>query len=136
MDFMIGDNLRVLRAAKGVTQAEVAGQVGIAASTYASFERGDRPRALNEEKLEALAAYFGVPIAEILKKRAPKLAEESTAHDVAPGIPLRITLVGLGRINLGLMGPLFHRAGFEVCGVNLSHAGANRHLRTIDALRD
>jgi len=45
-----------------------------------------------------------------------------------PGVPLRATLVGLGRINLGLMGPAFRAAGFEVSGVNFRYPEMVRAL--------
>ena len=133
MGFEIGRNLRILRAARGVTQAAVARQVGVPHSTYAAFERGDRPQALNEEQLQQLANYFGVPLAQLYKKVA-EYEEPSAEPELVPGMPLRVTLVGLGRINLGAMGPLFHRAGFELCGVNLVHGVHGRAQPVVEAL--
>src|ERR1051326_3311578 len=37
-----------------------------------------------------------------------------------PRLELNFTLVGLGRLNLGLMGPVARRAGFRLFGVNLA----------------
>lgn len=55
-DNYIGDNLRYLRAKKGVTQTEVAKAVGIPVTTYNAYETGQNvPR--DEVKLK-IANYF------------------------------------------------------------------------------
>lgn len=60
----IGKNLREVRDAKRLTQADVAQKAGISTNYYARIERGEV--AISVEILEQLAKALGVKSAEIL----------------------------------------------------------------------
>ena len=54
---MISEKIRVLRNEKGLTQAEVAGAVGMSARGYQDLELGAVPRG---DRLLAIAEFYGV----------------------------------------------------------------------------
>lgn len=52
----VGEALRKLRVEKGVTQAEVAGKIGVSVSAYNMYESGERiPR---DPVKEAICKYY------------------------------------------------------------------------------
>ena len=56
-----GERLRLLREEKGLSQALLAEEIGVASNTVSIWERGVR-EPLSNELVNALAAYFDVPI--------------------------------------------------------------------------
>lgn len=62
-DNYISDNLKKLRARKGVTQTEIAKAIGVPVSTYNAYETGQNiPR---DEKKKAIAEYYGLTVGYI-----------------------------------------------------------------------
>lgn len=59
-----GETLRGLRKKKGQTQHDVAAALGISLRAYVSYEKDER-RPRTRERLEKLAAYFGVDSATL-----------------------------------------------------------------------
>ena len=57
-------SLKELRARKNVTQAQAAEALGVSATTYCSWEKGDIS-SVAISKVIALAEYFGVELSEI-----------------------------------------------------------------------
>jgi len=64
-----GTRLHALREAAGLTQQEVAEQLGIAQSSYATWER--QTPALRPDQLERLAELLGVAVADFFSARLP-----------------------------------------------------------------
>lgn len=62
----LAERLRMERARKNVTQAEVAGTVGTTAAAICSYESGTRTPTL--DKLAALATYYGVSLDYLVGK--------------------------------------------------------------------
>lgn len=54
----IGEKIRILRKAKGLTQAEFAEKIGVQRPTVGSYETGRRTPYVKD--LEKIAAFFGV----------------------------------------------------------------------------
>lgn len=72
----IGQNIRKLREARGLTQEELARAVGVTRPAVTQWESGwSKPRMGTIEKL---ATYFGISISELL-------GEKSTWHPLIPG---------------------------------------------------
>jgi transcriptional regulator with XRE-family HTH domain len=65
-----GQRLFALREATGLTQAQVAQQLGISQRAYSDWERD--PVALQPERLAALAAILGTTAAHLLGEDAPQ----------------------------------------------------------------
>lgn len=59
-----GERLNALREAAGLSQAQLAGKLGIAQRTYSHWER--RPVALRHDQLAALAAALDLTLAELV----------------------------------------------------------------------
>lgn len=59
----IGDNIRLLRKTKGVTQEELAEAVHVSFQAVSKWENGGTP---DIEILPALASFFGVSIDELM----------------------------------------------------------------------
>ena len=59
-----GENLRALRLRRHLTQQDLAKGLGVAQITISSWERGIREP--NFESCQAVADYFGLPLAAIL----------------------------------------------------------------------
>ena len=58
-----GERLRALRTGQGLTQAELAQQLGVSKSALCMYERGERePR---RETLLAIAAYFHTDLSDL-----------------------------------------------------------------------
>jgi transcriptional regulator with XRE-family HTH domain len=67
---VLGENLRQLRAARGLTQAQLAKSAGVPRATWANLESGDANPTLHV--LHAVAGALGVSIEELL--RPPRAA--------------------------------------------------------------
>lgn len=61
---MFSHRLKTLRKTKGLTQKEIANRLGIARTTYAGYEQGEREP--DYETLIKIADYFNVPVDYIL----------------------------------------------------------------------
>ena len=59
----IGDNIKLLRKAKGVTQEELAEAVHVSFQAVSKWENGGAP---DIDILSGLATYFGVSIDELM----------------------------------------------------------------------
>jgi len=70
-----GTRLHALREAAGVTQQEVAEQLGIAQSSYATWER--QTPAIRPDQLERLADILGVPVTEFFADNPPAAPQRS-----------------------------------------------------------
>ena len=62
----LGENIRVLRAKRKLTQEELADKAGISTKYLQNLE-GKNPKKASVVTLEKLAKGFGIPIWEILK---------------------------------------------------------------------
>ncbi len=65
------DTLKSLRAAKGLTQAEVAAELGVSLSSYQKYERDKNSVVPSLEVLERISDYYGVSI-DYLLGRVPE----------------------------------------------------------------
>lgn len=65
-----GQRLFACREAAGLTQAEVADQLGISQRAYSAWER--EPVAIVPERLADLAGILGTTVAELLGEAAPR----------------------------------------------------------------
>jgi DNA-binding XRE family transcriptional regulator len=65
-----GQRLFACRETAGLTQAEVAEQLGISQRAYSAWER--EPVAILPERLAELAAILGTTVAELLGEAAPR----------------------------------------------------------------
>lgn len=98
-----GMNLKKLRKAKGLTQAEVAQKIGVTQSAYAHYENGIRK--LEADRIPTLAKALGVQLVELYggeaakgKEAAPKVhrnkrgAKVQELFDKLPAAEQRIVL--------------------------------------------
>lgn len=56
----IGDRIRTLRRGRGLSQGELAGQVGLTQTTVSNYERGKRT--MDIDTARSLADHFGVSL--------------------------------------------------------------------------
>jgi transcriptional regulator with XRE-family HTH domain len=68
-----GTRLHALREAAGLTQQEVAEQLGIAQSSYATWER--QTPAIRPDQLEPLAEILGVAVADLFSTKSPPASQ-------------------------------------------------------------
>ena len=68
------EKLRALRRQRGMTQADVAEQLGISKSAISMYEQGNREPEL--ELLERIADLFGVSVNVMLGRRDPSLNDD------------------------------------------------------------
>lgn len=82
---MFDDRLKKLRLARGLSQADLAAELGLPQKTYCNYERNERePSAVT---LIRIAAYFGVTLDYLLdfkvpedKESPPPVADEREAY--------------------------------------------------------
>lgn len=72
------DRLRKLREQAGLSQADVAGRIGIARATYASLEAGRRSPNLDE--LQKISQLYELSIAELIQSGESKVSEPVVAY--------------------------------------------------------
>ena len=89
---VLGANLRRAREARGMTQAEVAEQLGVARTTLVAIEQGSRR--VRPEELVELASIYGREVSELLQERAPvpalgaELRSATRRRPIDAGVPL------------------------------------------------
>jgi transcriptional regulator with XRE-family HTH domain len=62
----LGTQIRILRAAKGLTQSNVASEIKITASAFAKIERGESDISIS--RIEAIANVFDLSASEIINQ--------------------------------------------------------------------
>jgi transcriptional regulator with XRE-family HTH domain len=62
----LGTQIRILRAAKGLTQSNVASEIKITASAFAKIERGESDIGIS--RIEAIANVFDLSASEIINQ--------------------------------------------------------------------
>ena len=126
----IGERLRLARERAGLTQAQVAGEIGIARTTLVAIERGKRQVRVEElrrlarsygESVNALARPESVPIALLLRLTAAiDLPEKGGStnqearevlDDLIPEDIVRVGAKQPGTLRLNLLAAEAHRQG-------------------------
>jgi Zn-dependent peptidase ImmA (M78 family)/transcriptional regulator with XRE-family HTH domain len=83
----LGERLRFAREEAGCTQADAAGQIGVARTTLVSIEKGQRKARLSE--LQNLAQLYGTSVNTLLRREAvqvdliPQFRKMSATEDLA-----------------------------------------------------
>ncbi len=72
---LFGERLHQLREQAGLTQAQVAGQLGISPRAYAFWER--EMVALKPDQIQTLAATLNVAVADLFENDGPKKRPQS-----------------------------------------------------------
>lgn len=62
----LGTQIRILRAAKGLTQSNVASEIKITASAFAKIERGESDISIS--RIEAIANVFDLSASELINQ--------------------------------------------------------------------
>jgi transcriptional regulator with XRE-family HTH domain len=75
-----GQRMAAFRVAKGLSQAQLAEQLGMTRDLVAYYERAAKNPSLDQVK--RIADFFGVSVGEMLKERAPRAAAKPgpTSH--------------------------------------------------------
>ena len=79
----IGERLRVYRKSRGMTQSELARQIGIQQSDLSRMEKGEYRVSL--DSLFRILAVFGLSVAEFFDEQrpaAPSAVERLSSHDM------------------------------------------------------
>lgn len=78
---MIGKKLLVLREKSGLSQNEISKRLGIARTTYASYEQGAREPDI--EMINRLASFHGVNVGDLLgeKKKESEFTLPESVYD-------------------------------------------------------
>jgi repressor LexA len=92
------ERLRFLRKEKGLTQAELATQLGISKSSVNMYERGEREPGL--EMMESISDYFNVDMDYLYGRSTTKCRDPLSAPNLSP-LPETEKLPLLGRIACG-----------------------------------
>jgi transcriptional regulator with XRE-family HTH domain len=82
MSVDIGERIRSLRTARGLSQEEVARRTGIGLKSYGDLERG-RTRDPHYSTLRGVARALGVRVEELLEEQSAPLDEELTSQEWA-----------------------------------------------------
>lgn len=114
----IGNNLKLLRKRKGLSQEEIANSLGLTRSTYSGYENGVAQP--NIDNLIALSEYHSIPIDELVKKDFEQFSEsdwqriDQGMYTDIKGMKLRVltTLVNEDNEELIEMVPLKASAGY------------------------
>ncbi|MDP2307571.1 MAG: helix-turn-helix transcriptional regulator [Pseudomonadota bacterium] len=81
----VGERVRRLRTARGLTQAELAEKALLATQTLSRVERGDQGASL--ESLERIAVALGEPIAALFEFKGEGKAVPGPAKAMAEAMP-------------------------------------------------
>lgn len=114
----IGNNLKLLRKRKKMSQEEVANALNLTRSTYSGYENGVAQPSI--ENLVALSSFYAVPIDELVKKDFEKFSDsewdriESGVYTDAKGQKLRVltTTVDVNNEELIELVPMKASAGY------------------------
>ncbi|MCC7355135.1 MAG: helix-turn-helix transcriptional regulator [Anaerolineae bacterium] len=90
----LGDYLRYLRARKGgPTPWEIQEATGVPSGVYGHIEQRYREMG-DEETMQKLAAYFGVPLEELMRRKPKyrKALSGALAASMAQNVPIRLIL--------------------------------------------
>lgn len=71
---MIGENLKLLRKRKGLSQEEIAGELGLTRSSYSGYENGVAEP--NLETLIKFSEYFNISLDKLIKRQLGKISEK------------------------------------------------------------
>ncbi len=71
---MIGDNLKLLRKRKGISQEEIANELGLTRSSYSGYENGVAEP--NLDNLIKFSDYFGISLDKLIKKELANVSEK------------------------------------------------------------
>lgn len=114
----IGNNLKLLRKRKGLSQEEIATSLGLTRSSYSGYENGVAQP--NIENLIAFSEYHTIPIDELLKKDFEQFSEadwqriETGMYTDVKGMKLRVLTTVISEENEELIElvPLKASAGY------------------------
>lgn len=70
---MIGTNLKLLRKRRGLSQEEIASQLGLTRSSYSGYENGVAEP--NLENLVKFSEFYGISLDKLIKKELSKISE-------------------------------------------------------------
>lgn len=71
---MVGENLKLLRKRKGISQEEMASDMGLTRSTYSGYENGVAEP--NIETLIKISEYYDISLDKLVKKDLSRLSEK------------------------------------------------------------
>ncbi|MBK7128809.1 MAG: helix-turn-helix domain-containing protein [Crocinitomicaceae bacterium] len=71
---MIGDNLKLLRKRRGVSQEEIATELGLTRSTYSGYENGIAEPSI--ETLIKISAYYDMSLDKFVKRDLSRISEK------------------------------------------------------------
>lgn len=74
-DMQFHEHLKTLRQDKGLTQTQVADEVGIAKNTYVGYENGSREPRLSE--LKKMAVLFGMSLSQLCMETDARSVDDS-----------------------------------------------------------
>lgn len=96
------DRIKMLRQAKGWTQANLAARVGVARDTIAGYESKAKQRQPNPDMLIRLAQAFGVTVDYLLGLTENRAAEDRAKYvtDVDPDVVMILVPGAAGRYEL------------------------------------
>lgn len=72
---MIGDNLKLLRKRRGVSQEEIATELGLTRSTYSGYENGIAEPSI--ETLIKISAYYDMSLDKFVKRDLSRISEKT-----------------------------------------------------------
>ena len=70
---MIGENLKLLRKRKGISQEEIANDLGLTRSSYSGYENGVAEP--NIETLIKISEYYDISLDKFIKRDLGKISE-------------------------------------------------------------
>src|SRR5688500_12004021 len=71
---MIGENLKLLRKRKGVSQEEIAVDLGLTRSSYSGYENGVAEP--NLETIIKISEYYNISLDKLIKRELSKISEK------------------------------------------------------------
>ncbi|MFA6925359.1 MAG: helix-turn-helix transcriptional regulator [Bacteroidales bacterium] len=83
----IGENIKILREEKGLTQQQIAELIGMHRSNYSKIESGQRELSVNS--LNKIAKHFGITL-DVLVNMEGRVPKEVTIEDKAATEQMRL----------------------------------------------